>query len=219
MTSERLRPGLSIYLVTDPHQCADRGVVTTVAEAVAGGVSCVQVRDKEASAAALLTLLLEVGEAVGEHATVLVDDRVDVFLAARQRGAAVHGIHVGQDDLPVADVRRLVGPDAIVGLTAHTQAHLDAVDELPTGTADYLGVGAVMATATKPDHPAPLGVDGVGAISSRTELPCVAIGGITAEHVAPLRRAGVAGVAVVSAICGDHDPRAAATTLRREWER
>lgn len=214
-----MTPDLSVYLVTDTAQCGARGVVRTVSEAVAGGATCVQVRDKESPAATLLALTLEVTAAVGDRVPVLVNDRVDVFLAARERGAAVAGVHVGQEDLPVADVRRLVGPDAVVGLSAYRREELDTVAALPPGTADYLGLGPLAATRTKPHHPAPLGVDGVAELRRHTDLPCVAIGGITADDVTPVRAAGVDGVAVVSAICTAPDPRSAAAALRREWDR
>lgn len=90
---------------------------------------------------------------------------------------------------------------------------------LPSGTVDYLGVGVIRPTATKPDHPAPLGLDGFAALAAATPLPCVAIGGITVADAAPLRRAGAAGLAVVSALCTAEDPAAAARRFRTEWDR
>jgi thiamine-phosphate pyrophosphorylase len=206
-----------IYLVTDTQLCGHRGVVKTVRAAVAGGVRVVQVREKRASTAALYELVLRTAEAVGDVATVLVDDRVDVFLAARAAGAAVHGVHVGQSDLPVERVRALVGARAVVGLTANTPEHLDTLHALPGGTVDYLGVGVIRPTFTKPDHPAPLGTEGFGRIAGAATLPCVAIGGIEAGDVVPLRRAGAAGIAVVSAICAADDPRRSAEDLVKRW--
>jgi thiamine-phosphate pyrophosphorylase len=145
---------------------------------------------------------------------VLVDDRVDVVLAARDRGARVDGVHLGQSDLPVEVARRLLGAESVIGLTANTVDHLAAADALQPGTVDYLGVGVIRPTATKPDHPAPLGVDGFAALVARTSIPCVAIGGVRPDDVAGLRAAGAAGVAVVSAISGASDPRAAARVFR-----
>src|SRR5699024_5444249 len=141
--SNRMNDDMGIYLVTDTAQCGERGVVATAQQAVAAGVRTVQVRDKSADAADLLALVLAVADAVGDRATVLVDDRVDIFLAARGQGAAVHGVHVGQRDVPVVAVRAMVGPDVIVGLTANTLVHLDAVHGLSAGTVDYLGVGVI----------------------------------------------------------------------------
>ncbi|WP_104117386.1 thiamine phosphate synthase [Arthrobacter sp. B1805] len=204
---------LPLYLVTDTALCAPRTVPDVVAAAVAGGVTCVQVRDKHAGGSALLDLLAAVAAAVGGRVPVLIDDRVDVYLAAREQGVRVDGVHVGQSDLPADVARRIIGPDAVVGLSAATAEEFARAHALPPGTVDYLGVGAVHATATKPDHPAPLGVDGFAALVRDVRLPCVAIGGISRADVGPLRRAGAAGVAVVSAICASADPRSAAQEL------
>ena len=209
---------LTLYLVTDIALCGARGVVETVRQAVEGGVTCVQVRAKDLSAAECLALLIEVADSVGDLVPVIVDDRVDVYLAARLCGAAVHGVHVGQSDLPVESVRALVGHEAIVGWSANTVEHLDVAGTLPPGTVDYLGVGVIRATTTKPDHPTPLGVEGFERLRRLTTLPCVAIGGIHEGDLAALRRAGAAGAAVVSALCAAEDPRAAAVSLRREWD-
>jgi thiamine-phosphate diphosphorylase len=214
---------LTAYLVTDTALCGDRDVVDVVAAAVGAGVTTVQLRDKHATARDLYELTLAVAAATAGRATLLVNDRVDVFLAARAAGAAVHGMHVGQRDLPVVRVRELVGdtnPDgtrAVVGLSASRQVELDALAALPPGTVDYLGVGAVRPTSTKPDHPAPLGVDGFARVARSTTLPCVAIGGVTADLVPALRDAGAAGVAVVSAVCAAPDPAAAARELVEGW--
>ncbi|MFD1848424.1 thiamine phosphate synthase [Arthrobacter flavus] len=211
------RDRLSLYLVTDTGLCQPTPVADVVAAAVAGGATMVQVRDKNASTRGLLQLLLAVAESVGSIVPVLVDDRVDVFLAARARGAQVAGVHVGQSDLPVQLVRSIVGPGAIVGLSAATGGEIGAAHNLQAGTVDYLGVGAIHATATKADHPDPLGCDGFGALASASSLPCVAIGGIGVSDVRPLRDAGAAGVAVVSAVCASTDPEAAARELTGQW--
>ncbi|QHC59266.1 thiamine phosphate synthase [Rathayibacter sp. VKM Ac-2760] len=210
---------LSLHLVTDTRLCGPRGVAAVVAAAVAGGVRVVQVRDHEAAAAELVALTCAVAAVLDERTTLLVDDRVDVVLAARLAGARVDGVHVGQSDLPVLAARSILGPGAVVGLTANTPAHLAAAHALPAGTVDYLGVGVIRATATKPDHPVPLGIDGFAALAAATPLPCVAIGGVTADDAAALRRAGAAGLAIVSAICAADDPGAAARRFRAEWDR
>lgn len=208
---------LRLYLVTDTLLCAPRTVAEVTAAAVAGGATCVQVRDKHAGGRDLLALLVAVAEAVGDRVPVLVDDRVDVYLAAREQGAPVHGVHVGQSDLPAGLVRSIVGPDAVVGLSAATPEQFAVAHALPPGTVDYLGVGAVHATGTKPDHPTPLGVDGFARLAGGSALPCVAIGGISAADAAPLRRAGAAGIAVVSALCTAPDPAAASRSLLGAW--
>ncbi|ROP57806.1 MULTISPECIES: thiamine phosphate synthase [unclassified Rathayibacter] len=210
---------LSLQLVTDTRLCGPRGVPAVVAAAVAGGVRVVQVRDHDATAAELVALTCAVAAVLDERTTLLVDDRVDVVLAARLAGARIDGVHVGQSDLPVLAARSILGADAVIGLTANTPAHLSAAHALPAGTVDYLGVGVIRATATKPDHPVPLGIDGFAALAAATPLPCVAIGGVTAGDAAALRRAGAAGLAIVSAICAADDPESAARAFRAEWDR
>jgi len=210
-------PDLSTYLVTDARLSGARGVIETVRAAVAGGATTVQLREKEATGREMLAALIAVAEAVDGRASVLVDDRVDVYLAARAAGADVHGVHLGQTDLPVASARAIVGPDAVIGLTAKTHAHIHAVHALPVGTVDYLGVGIIHPTQTKEDLPPPIGVEGFARLAAATAVPCVAIGGIRVEDAAPLRRAGAAGVAVVSAICAAPDARAAAAGFATAW--
>jgi thiamine-phosphate pyrophosphorylase len=213
------RLGSGIYLVTDTALCGDRGVVETVRGAVAAGVRTVQVRDKGSSAAELYALVRAVADAVGARAAVLVNDRVDVYLAARSAGAAVQGVHLGQGDLPVEQARELVGPTAIVGLSASSDEHLRRLGRLPPNTVDYLGVGAIHPTTTKSDHPPALGVDGFAAFAAQAPLPCVAIGGVSLADIAPLRRAGAAAAAVVSAVCAAADARSSARSLVAAWDR
>ncbi|OII24539.1 thiamine-phosphate diphosphorylase [Curtobacterium sp. MCBA15_016] len=211
--------GFGVYLVTDP-ALSDRhgiGVLGVVRAAVHGGVRIVQVRDKDASARDLLALTAAVADAVGDRATVVVDDRLDVALAARHAGHRVAGVHLGQSDVPVTAARALLGADAHVGLTANTPEHLAAVAALPRGTVDLLGVGVVHPTATKADHPPALGHDGFGRLARATDVPCVAIGGVTLDDVVPLRAAGAAGVAVVSGICAAADPGSAAAAFVSAW--
>ncbi|WP_336697085.1 thiamine phosphate synthase [Curtobacterium sp. USHLN213] len=211
--------GFGVYLVTDP-ALSDRhgiGVLGVVRAAVHGGVRIVQVRDKDASARDLLALTAAVADAVGDRATVVVDDRLDVALAARHAGHRVAGVHLGQSDVPVTAARALLGPDAHVGLTANTPEHLATVAALPRGTVDLLGVGVVHPTATKADHPPALGHDGFGRLARATDVPCVAIGGVTLDDVLPLRAAGAAGVAVVSGICAAADPGSAAAAFVSAW--
>lgn len=207
-----MRPlDLSVYLVTDADAAgrAGRDLVATVHAAAAGGITAVQVRDKRASARELLELTLALARVVPPHVALLVNDRVDVFCAARRRVPSLAGVHVGQSDLPLVDVRALVGADAVVGVTASTDAHLMAA-AASAARVDYVGIGTVRATATKPDAPAPLGIDGVVRQAASVGVPAVAIGGIRLDDVAPLRAGGLAGVAVASAICAAADPAATA---------
>lgn len=208
---------LSLYLVTDAALCGDRGVVETVRRAVDGGVRIVQLRDKDATDAETVDQLIALSRVIDGRALLVVNDRLDAVVAARERGARVDGVHLGQGDASVLRAREALGPDALVGLTANTRAHLDAVDALPAGTVDYLGVGVIRPTATKPDHPAPLGVDGFRDLVAASSLPCVAIGGVGIDDTEPLRDAGAAGLAVVSVLCAADDPEATAAEFRRRW--
>ena len=150
-------------------------------------------------AKALLALLRPLG------IPLIVNDRVEI---ARWVGA--DGVHVGQDDTDPRIVREQMGPDAIIGLSAGTPQEFAAV---PPGVVDYLGVGPVYATGTKPDHDPPLGIDGLAALVRIAPLPTVAIGGIGLANAAAVRASGVDGIAVVSAICAAQDPEAAARQL------
>lgn len=205
-----------IHLVTD-ERLAPQAILDVVDAAVGAGVHVVQLRAKHASARELVAQAVALSGVVAGRALLLVDDRLDVVLAARDAGARVDGVHLGQGDVPPQTARRHLGADAVVGWTASTSEHLAAAAAMPTGTLDYLGVGVLRATATKPDHPPALGVAGIRAIAASTELPCIAIGGVGVFDVPSLADAGVAGVAVVSAVSAADDPHAAATALVDAW--
>ena len=208
---------LSLYLVTDADLCGDRGVVETVRLAVDGGARVVQLRDKGASDAETVEQLLALSRVIDGRALLVVNDRLDAALEARARGARVDGVHLGQGDDSVLHARRMLGPEALIGLTANTAEHLQAVQALPPGTVDYLGVGVIRPTATKPDHPEPLGVGGFRTFAASSPLPCVAIGGVGIDDTEALHDAGAAGLAVVSAVCAAEDPTATAQAFRRRW--
>lgn len=204
---------LSLYLVTDTAQCGAAGVVATAAAAVAAGVSIVQLRDPHATDRELVRAGRDLVAALeGTGVPLLVNDRVDLVAAIGADGA-----HVGQGDAPVARAREMLGPQALLGLSVQTLAHVAAALELPPGVVDYLGVGPVWAQGTKPDAASPGGLELLRDIVTASPWPCVAIGGVDAAHVPPARVAGVAGVAVVSAICGQPDVGAATRRLRAAW--
>jgi thiamine-phosphate pyrophosphorylase len=202
------RPGvdLSVYLVADPSATRGRVLLDVVRAAVHGGATAVQLRDKHASARALaesaralVALLRPLG------VPLLVNDRVDVAAVA-----AADGAHVGQSDLAAADARRLLGPAALLGVSATTAAEARAIDP---AIADYVGAGPVFPTGSKDDADPPTGLDGLAAIRAATALPVVAIGGIGVANAADVVRAGAHGVAVISAICSADDPEGAARAL------
>ena len=212
MTHPALQPGhraldLRCYLVTSG---SDRRTVEVAAQAAAAGAGVVQVRAKDATTAELLELVLAVAKAVhtARPATrVLVDDRADVAAAARARGAHVHGVHLGQDDLPVADARALLGHDAVIGLTTGTLYLVRASAEVAFDL-DYLGAGPFRRTPTKDSGREPLGVEGYPALVRATMLPIVAIGDVTPADVPALTRTGIAGVALVRSVMDAPDPAA-----------
>lgn len=204
---------LVVHLVTDERVPFER-LRDVVDDAVAAGVDVVQLRAKRASARELLRQARVLSDVVDRRCLLLLNDRVDVALAARDAGARIDGVHLGQGDLPPETARRLLGADAVIGWTANTEAQLATASALPSRTLDYLGVGVIRPTSTKPDHPPALGIDGFAALAATAPLPCIAIGGVGVADVAPLRTAGAAGVAVVSAICAADDAGAAARAFR-----
>lgn len=203
---------LRCYLVTSG---TGRRTVETAAAAAAGGAGMIQVRDKQASTAELLELTCAVAAAVHRarpSARVVVDDRADVAFAARRLGAEVHGVHLGQDDLPVASARAMLGPEAIIGLTTGTLETVRGAEELQE-LLDYVGAGPFRPTPTKDSGRTPLGVDGYRSLVAETGLPVVAIGGITAQDVPSLARTGIAGVALVRELMDADDPERAAREI------
>ncbi|MCS5479261.1 thiamine phosphate synthase [Corynebacterium sp. YIM 101645] len=206
---------LRCYLVTG---AGSREHVVDVARgAVAGGSRIVQVRSKPIPARDLYALTEQVALAVGDLAHVLVDDRVDVALALRHRGIPVHGVHVGQDDLDVRDVRALLGGDAVIGLTTGTRELVAAANEL-ADVLDYVGAGPFRPTPTKDSGREPLGVAGYRELVELSEVPVVAIGDVTADDATELAGTGVAGLAVVRGLMGAADPAAYAQRLIRDFE-
>jgi thiamine-phosphate pyrophosphorylase len=204
-TGARRDFNLSLYLITDPALTAARGLVDTVRAAVAGGVTLVQLRDKAAADDELIRQAAALREALeGTGVPLIINDRIAV---ARAAGAGAAGVHVGQSDEAARIAREMLGPDAIVGLSAGSVAEAAAVD---AAVVDYVGIGPIFATATKSGHRVPIGFDGFAAIRAAAPVPAVAIGGIRAEHAGGAIRAGADGLAVVSAICAAADITAAA---------
>ena len=200
----------SLYLVTDNGDKDRETFCETVDQAIAGGVTLVQLREKMATSRDFYELALRVKAITDRHnVPLIINDRLDIALAVN-----ADGLHVGQEDLPVALARRLLGPDKILGVTAATVA--DAVEAQAAG-ADYLGSGAVYPTSTKPGK-AVLPLMTLSQIKQAVHIPVVAIGGISADNIGALRQSKVDGVAVVSAIMDSSDPAAAARALRILWE-
>lgn len=197
----------SLCLVLGPRDTAGRDPVAVAAAAIAGGVTMVQLRWKAAppdGMRALALRLLALCRAQG--VPLVVND--DVALAA---AIGADGVHVGQSDLAPAVARARMGPEAILGLSIETAGQVAAIDP---GCVDYVGLGPVVATPSKTDAAAPLGLAGFAAVRELIALPVMAIGGVRAANAPRLRAAGADGLAVISAIAAAADPAGAARTLR-----
>ena len=196
-----------LYLVTDEAERCRYGLVETVKRAVEGGVTLVQYRSEKLTHAEQKEQVLPLQaylRSVG--IPLIINDNVQLAVEID-----AEGIHIGQDDMPVAEARALIGPDKILGLTVTTAEQMAAVD---TSLVDNIGCGPVFPTITKDDAPPPMGVEGWAALARTSPLPIVAIGGLNKERVAAIRATGLAaGVAVVSAICSAENPTQAAQDL------
>mgnify|MGYP001861511272 CR=1 FL=1 len=196
----------TLYLVTDSSYHTEESFLRTVEEALRGGVTLLQLREKEKSAREYMELAGKVKEICGRYGVpLLIDDRVDVAAAV---GAA--GVHVGQSDIPVAAARKILGPDKIVGATAKTVEQ--ALEAWRQG-ADYLGVGAIYPTTTKVKTILTK-VSTLKEICEAVPIPVNAIGGLNAGNMDVLEGSGIAGICVVSAIMKSEDPRRTAEELK-----
>ncbi len=198
---------LRVYLVTDRASLRCRTLADVVLAAVQGGVTCVQLREKElctrdfvTQAQALMQLLAPWG------VPLVINDRIDVALAC-----GAHGVHLGQSDMPAALARQLLPLHVFIGLSVETPHDVTCANGLPV---DYLGVSPVFATPTKTDTATPWGLAGLRQTRGLTPLPLVAIGGIHTDNAAQVLQAGADGLAVVSAICAADDPGFAARSFR-----
>ena len=200
----KAQPDYSIYLVTDDGCLQGRTLIDCVREALEGGVTLVQYRAKTASSAEMYAEALQLKALCDSfNVPLIINDRLDIAMAV---GAA--GVHLGQDDLPCAAARKILGEDYLIGVSAHNPSEAKAA--LQNG-ADYLGCGAVFGTATKADVQK-LGTDGLAAICREKGLPVVGIGGVTADNYREVRAAGAA---IVSGILAQSDIRATVKAIAK----
>lgn len=203
----KAQPDYSIYLVTDEGCLQGRALLDCVREALEGGVTLVQYRAKTAASAEMYAEALQLKALCDSFKVpLIINDRLDIAMAV---GAA--GVHLGQDDLPCAAARRILGEDYLIGVSAHNPAEARAA--LLCG-ADYLGCGAVFGTATKADVKK-LGTEGLTAICREKGLPVVGIGGVTADNYREVRAAGADGAAIVSGILAQPDIRATVRAIAK----
>jgi thiamine-phosphate pyrophosphorylase len=198
---------LRLILVTDRALTCGRDLQDVVTAAVQGGVTCVQLREKQLGGADFLAQALALKALLApRNIALVINDRVDVALAC-----GAQGVHLGQSDMPVEDARRLLPPNVFIGWSVETMIDVVRSAALPV---DYLGVSPIFATLTKTDTKAPWGLQGLQQVRAASVLPLVAIGGLHAGNALDVLRAGADGLALVSALCSAQDPQAAAATLR-----
>ena len=220
---------LSAYLVIGPENTNGRPIARVIAEAIRADFTFVQIRAKGADAREIIDLTRAAADVIAaqeksDAVTLVVNDRLDVVLAAREQGVKVDGVHVGQTDIPPDVCRKHLGADAIIGLSARTSELLDYVSHCDTSCIDYFGAGPLHATPTKPEAGRTASGDIVTrSLEELTQLhrispvPVVVGGGVKAADLPALKATGVEGFFVVSAVAGAMHPYAAAEELVRIW--
>jgi len=197
-----------LYLVTDRDLCLGRPLEEVVLQAVRGGASMVQLREKRASTRFFVEEAQQIKQLLAPYGVpLIINDRVDVALAV-----GADGVHIGQDDMPYPLARRLLGAQAIIGLSVET---VEQVLEAEAYDVDYLGVSPIFATPTKTDTKGVWGLEGLAQVRQLSHHRLVAIGGLNATNVAQVVQAGADAIAVVSAVCSAPDPQRAAEELCR----
>ena len=195
---------LSLYLVTDNSDDVER-FLNTIEEAIKGGTTVVQIREKTAETLDFYNLALKVKDITTKYnVPLIINDRVDVALAID-----ADGVHVGQSDMPCDVTRKLIGEDKILGVSAAT---IEEARKAEKDGADYIGTGAVFPTQTKDDAPK-ITKDDLKEIVESIDIPVVAIGGITLENAHELNDTGIAGLSVVSAIMSSDNPKKSSEEL------
>ena len=205
-TKDEIRQGMTLYAVTDRSWLGERTLAQVAEDVLKGGATFLQLREKELDREAILAEAREIQTIVARyHVPFVINDSVDIALACD-----ADGVHVGQNDLMGRDVRALIGPDKILGITANTVELAVAAER---AGADYIGAGAVFGTTTK-QNAKNLSLDTLKAICQAVNIPVVAIGGINADNLPQLAGTGAAGAAVVSALFAQKDPEEAARRMR-----
>ena len=207
---KELADSLLLYAVTDRHWLGERTLAEVVRESLEGGVSFLQLREKELDEGRFYEEAVELQTLAAQYGVpFVVNDNVDIALRMD-----ADGVHVGQSDMEAGDVRALLGPDKILGVSAQTVEQAVLAEKRG---ADYLGVGAVFPTGSK-DDAEDVSHETLKAICEAVSIPVVAIGGITLENTPELAGSGICGIAVISAIYGQKDIKEAAARLRKVTE-
>ena len=220
---------ISKYFVVGPENTNGRPVSRMIQAVVDAGFTCIQIRSKEADARTLIDLCRQAADIIaksGRKITLVVDDRLDVVLAARKAGIKVDGIHVGQTDIPVEVCREYLGEDAVIGLSARTHELFDYIKTADVSQIDYFGAGPLHPSITKPN--CGQDIDGKVLIRSLADIkklaelspiPVVVGGGVALEDIQGLAETGVGGFFIVSAVAGSENPEKAAIDLANAWDK
>ncbi|WP_147566679.1 thiamine phosphate synthase [Clostridium tyrobutyricum] len=197
----------SLYLVTDRRFIGEKPLKKAVEEAIIGGVTLVQIREKSASTREFYNVALEVKQVTDHYnVPIIINDRIDIAQAID-----ADGVHLGQSDMPLSIARKILGDKKIIGISTGT---IEEALEAESGGADYIGIGTIFNTGTKKDTDNPLGVDGLKKVYDSVNIPAVAIGGINNENFKDILSTGVDGIAVVTAILRSNDITSAAKQLK-----
>ena len=206
---DKVKVDYSLYLVTDRSQSLGRSNLEVIRAAVEGGATLVQFREKQASAKEFYHEGQKIRDYLKfKHIPMIVNDRVDLALALD-----ADGVHLGQDDIPVDVARRILGPQKIIGASVFTLEEAKIAELLG---ADYLGLSPIFVTETKPELVRQIGIEGIPSLRDAVRIPLVGIGSISESNAYEAVKAGLDGVAVVSAICSREDPKAAAEAIKAE---
>ena len=197
-----------LYLVTDRTNKTDKEFLNIIEEAIKGGVTVVQIREKDADTLEFYNISKKVKEICSKYnVPLIINDRIDIALAID-----ADGVHIGQSDMPIKIARKLIGNDKILGISAH---NLEEATDAEENGADYLGVGAIFSTSTKKDAN-DVSIDTLKEISSNVDIPTVAIGGINLDNVEKLKDTNISGISVVSAIMNAENPKITSENLLRK---
>lgn len=202
----------SLYLVTDRGILQGRDLFKSVEDAIKGGVTLVQLREKDISSLDFYNIAVKLKKLVNSfNVPLIINDRLDIALAVD-----ADGLHIGQEDLPIEVARKLLGPGKILGYSAST------IEEAVYGEkngADYLGVGAVYATGSKSDAGEPIGIETLKKVKERVSIPIVGIGGIGISNMEEVKATGIEGVSLISAILGSQDIEGTSRNLINLWRK
>jgi len=201
----------SVYLITDRGILGGRDLFKAVEEAIIGGASLIQLREKDISSRDFYDIAAKMKELLNAYnIPLIINDRLDIALAV-----GADGLHIGQEDIPLDIARGIMGPDKIIG---YSVSNLEQALYGEKNGADYLGAGPAYATGSKADAGSPIGLHNLQRIQESVSIPVVAIGGVGLANILEVRQTGVAGVSVISAILGSQDIREAAKNITALWK-